>query len=363
MKNTTLIMLSSLAGILFLNGCGLDRLFMDESNLENVSKYYYRPGKTNALPDSISYKFISEKSKAQMSLDEWIKICGNDHTNFVKFIKILGEKEQAGQMYAIVSVSNTGPGKNGKIGNYVFSRTWILENGKWRRLLFPKTAEKVYKSFKDGDYANAKTEAEEWLSVDPYSVEAYGKLGEAIEEIGGFNKAGRSKNDILRAMLSINPEDTMVLFDAVRWSETPSIAKSYLNKLEGTVAYSEAASNYALSIRNMYSRLKFLEGLEALPDIAILKLQSIASLILDGNKNYSWEDFKKVADTEGQFVKVKANLDESDSSYAAGKAGMLGMCFYESHDKTTAQMYLDYGISRDPNNDDIKLLASMLHPQ
>ncbi len=360
-KKSSKFFIYGLASILFLNGCGLDRLLLDESNLEKVANYYYRPGGKTNLSNDGEYHFLSSKSKAQLSLDEWIKICGKDRSNYTKSITVLGVKEQAGQMYAIVSVSYEGPGKDGKKGKYVFSRTWTLENGKWRLLAFPKTKEKVEKSGHDGDYANAKTEAEEWLSMDPFSVDAYNRLGFALERIGK-STAGRSKDDILRAELAINPEATAVLFDAVRMSESPSIAKYYLKKLEGTGEYSEAAFNYVLAINDKKSQLKFLESIEITPGLGILKLEAIAELVEKENTQV-WDEFRKVAATEGTFEKIKAELDGEDSYFASTWAGKLGLSFYASNDNTTAQKYLDYGISRDPNNEDIKVLSNMLHPQ
>ena len=96
---------------------------------------------------------------------------------------------------------------------------------------------------------------------------------------------------------------------------------------------------------------------------AILKLEAIAGLVESGNKNITWEDFHKVAANEGSFEKIKLDLDANDSFFGSTWAGKLGLSFYAASDNKTAQMYLDYGVSRDPNTEEIKLLANMLHPQ
>src|SRR5665213_852960 len=60
-----------LFGFLFVNGCGLNSLFLDESNLEKVANYYFQPGKENPLSPEDQYRFLSAKSKENVSLDEW----------------------------------------------------------------------------------------------------------------------------------------------------------------------------------------------------------------------------------------------------------------------------------------------------
>ena len=232
-KNSSKFFLYGLASILFLNGCGLDRLMLDESNLKKVASYYYRPGEKSRLSSYNEYHFLSSNSKTQISLDDWNKSRGEDNTNYTTAVSILGEKKAEGNTYAIVSITFEIPNKDGKKYKEVASRTWTLENNKWRKLNFLKTEEKIKRSFQEGDYANTKTEAEEFLTFDPFSIEAYNYLGGAVYRIGESNQAGRSINDILRAMLAINHDDTLVLSAAVRFSDTPSIAESYLRNSKG----------------------------------------------------------------------------------------------------------------------------------
>ncbi len=339
-----------LSAAIMIAGCG--SLSLDEGNLEKVANHYYQPGQKKELSMEKKYAFLSEKSKAQVTKEEWVKRSDGNDNNDVVSLKVLGEKETSGNKYAVVSATYQFPGGDGKS---IISYTWILESGKWRRLSLPKTQEETEKAMHAGDYAAAKAKAEEWLSIDPFSVRAFKTLGFALGRSGGqfFKRGDRSLDDIVRALLAINPEDTDVLFFAATWSETSSIAKSYLKKMEGTSLYSSAAFNVALKIQNPKERLGFLERMTIGPELAMLKMESQAALSL-------WDEFRQSAKTEGEYEQIKQHLDAKDASYAAGWSGSLGLLFHKAKDDETARKWLDYGITRDPNNRSVQRLARIL---
>lgn len=336
-------------------GCDFAGMFLDEGNLEKVANQFYRPGRKDNLSPSGKYKFLAELSKKQVSEEEWAKRLKRTDNNIVSSVKVLGEKDLEGRKYAVISVTHEFKEKDGKTLRDVNSTTWILEGGKWRGLTLPKFQEEVETLFQAGDYAAAKSKAEEWLAADPFSVGAYVKLGFGIRRSNpwSFKRGDRSLEDILRALVAINPDDTYALFCAATWSENLFIAKTYLKKLEGMKRYSNAAYNVSLKIDGPEEELKFFDGLETTPGIAIQKLFALSRLKRK-------DDFTALANADGAFEKIKVFLDGEDTGFAASLSAELGGAFRDSGDDATAGKWLEYGITRDPNNRGLISLAELL---
>ncbi len=336
-------------------GCDFAGLFLDEGSLEKVANYYYRPGRKDKLSSSGTYKFLAELTKKQVSEEEWAKMQKGTDNNTISSVKVLDEKDSGGRKYAVVSVTYEFKGEDGKTLRKVRSTTWVPEGGKWRRLTLPKFQEEAQKLFKAGDYAAAKSKAEEWLATDPFSIDAYIGLGFGIERSNpwSFKRGDRSLGDIVRALVAINPDDTGVLFVAASWSENLSIAKTYLKKLEGSPDYSRAVSNVSLKIRGPEEKLKFFDGLEMTPVIAVQKLLALSRL-------KRWDDFTALSNEDGAFEKIKVVLDSQDAGFAANRSAELGGAFRDSGDDVTARKWLEYGITRDPNNRVLISLAELL---
>jgi hypothetical protein len=235
------------------------------------------------------------------------------------------------------------------------TNSWVLENGKWRRLNFPKTSEEVGRAFKSGDYAAAKAKAEEWLTLDPFAIEAYSRLIFAIQRGGRMlpKEGARSLDDIVRAVLAINSEDTTANFIAVSYTEDRAIAKSHLARLRGTTVYNDAAYNLAYKYKDPRERLAFLEEQDRTPNLDFQKAITLAEL-------KRWEDFRKLA-TDNTFIETtKKSLDSQDTSFAAARAAELGLRFAGAKDRKNARFWLDYGATKNPNDPQIRQLGRAL---
>ncbi len=344
--------------ILPFSACDFRGLFLDEGNLEKVIAHHYRPGDTKNLDPEAMYKFLSAKSKDQVTRDEWtkrIKVFSDKYT--YTSVKILGNREEKGEKYAVVSLVLDVKEKEGDTKKYVRSDTWMLESGKWRRLIFPKTKEETIKAFFDGDFAAAQAKAEEWLLLDPFSIEAFSRLGESMKNSHQLilKRGDRTIDDILRAILAINPEDTGALFCAATWAKDVSVAKSFLKKLDGTVDFGGAVSNVAIHIPDPEERLIFLSDMpEYHAEIKTVKLLTLYDLM-------RWDAFRAAYEKEGTFEILKAYFDRETTKLAANRAGELGAACFLSGNKNEAQRWLDYGISKDPNDHKVQKLATMMN--
>ena len=57
---------------------------------------------------------------------------------------------------------------------------------------------------------------------------------------------------------------------------------------------------------------------------------------------------------------LKKELDGEDPVYAAFWSSTMGMIAHEAGSNDLAKVWLDYGVSRDPNLQDLKQLSNML---
>jgi hypothetical protein len=336
-----------LVAVVFSAGCNLLPFGLDESDIEKVIGFYYSPGKPP--PDGKeTYRLLSSQSRTQITEEQWVqRASGFKETESAKVLRKEGYK---GNTYAVVSWE-VGPDTN----KAVLTDTWILEDNKWRRLTLPRNQEEVEKAFNNGDYPTAKTKAEEWLSLDPFSIEAYRRLAFSIARSGIRELKGgdRSLNDIVSAVLAINENDSSALFLAVTYTKDTNIAKTFLKRLENHYSYNKVAYNFAIKISNPNERLAFVEGIKHEPASLMLRLLTLAEL-------RRWEDFRKLCYEQDAFTSIKIVLDDSDPSFAAGHAGDLGLVAHKSGDRETAQKWLEYGVTRDPNNETIRKLAAVL---
>ena len=336
-----------LATVVFPIGCSRLQFGLDESNLEKVVEFYYSPG--NPPPDGKkTYRLLSSKSRTQITEEQWVQLASRFEKS--ESVKVLRKEDLKGITYGLDSLE-----ENHTTGKVVATTTWILEDNKWRRLFLPKTQEEVGRAFQNGDYPAAKAKAEEWLSLDPFSVDAYYKLALSIQRSGirTFNSGDRSLSDIVRAVLAINENDSTVLSLAVWITEDVNIAKTFLKRLEGHKVYTVAAYNLASDISNPNERLLFLEGQKKEANILMLRLRTLAEL-------KRWDDFRKLSNEKDIFTSIKYFLDKRDPSFAAGNAGLLGLGAHMAGDNQTAQRWLGYGVMRDPNSEAVRKLASAL---
>ena len=343
-----------------LASCGNFFGGVDETNIDKVAEYYFAPGKK--LPDGKkTYHLLSEKTRAQTGEDQWVKLAESFQP--INAVKVLRKEEVGGATYALVAntllirgegMDSTGK-KVPKEWKYIRTSSWVLENGKWRRLNFPKTGEEVNRAFRNGDYAAAKAKAEEWLTLDPFSIDAYKSLIFAIArgERTLPKEGARSVDNIVRAVLAVNPEDTIGNLIAVTYTEDKSIAMSFLARLKGTTAYDAAAYNFAGKYDNPKERLAFLEGQEPAPNLNMQKAITFAEL-------RRWKEFQKLAGDNTFIEDTKKFLNSMDTSFSAARAAELGMGFVGAKDRGNARLWLDYGVTKDPKDPHVRQLGRAL---
>jgi tetratricopeptide (TPR) repeat protein len=351
---TILVSLACLLALGLLSGCGVD-----QGDINQVVKYYYRPGQPR-IPVSDGYKFLSAKSREAITKkerEESRKV--NDKKDKISHWQIVGAKplkvnSRGKDKYLVVSIKYSWNSlvREGVRYTNCSSDTWTLEKGKWRVILTPPAMwAELSRATANGDYTAAKSKAEEILAWNPLSVDAYQELCFALLHSAG-EVSGRS-GEALRAALNINPEDTTALFCAASAAGNLAVAKTYIQKLEGTSHYEDAAANAAATEGDLDARLEFLETINSsAPSLIIVRLCALAEL-------ERWREFKELAASESDFTRLTTYLPE-DAAAAGRLAGALGLGCLGAGDKVTAVRWLEYGLSRDPNNEQVLKLATAI---
>lgn len=334
---------------------------MDYSNaLKKAVNDFYRPGSPKRPTYKTTYKYLSNASKEMMNLKEWA-IYSNPYDDVpIKSVEIINEKVNLGRIYTIVSVEEQYHDVDPKYNKNICSSTWLIEDGKWRKHSFPKLYELCGHAYESGNYTTAKTKLEELISLNPFSTDVYKLLGFTLMRLAEHSNtdASFSLDEITRTMLSNNPNDSNALFFAAVTSRgSIEISKKFLKRLEGTTSYLDTAFNVVSSNRDSSEVLEFLKDIEVTPGIAMLKLRALAAQITSGSEQYKWVDFQTFALKEGSYNNITKYLKDRDASFSAHWAGTLGSLFIEANDNDAAQVWLDYGLTRDPNDLAVQNLA------
>ena len=323
---------------------------LNETLLESVVKCFYSPGKP--FEPKLKWALLSKRSQSEISLEQWIivkRTC--DYTD----ANILGEEERSGKSYAKVSVSQSCTPTREPICKKIRTHTWIREGSSWRCLILPKMEELASEKFKNGDYSASQKVSEEWLIADPYSIDAYSRLYYSQQRSPMLPTIKRQKQDaIIRATLSINPNDSSVLKLAASASEDFDISKTFVDKLpRDSCTKAEAVVNVAIKMSNFPTRYKFLkESGQDTPAINMLMLCSLAGI---GKREELYSLY-----TDSIKQKIRIDLDENDSSYAAAWASLIGSSFLQMKDYPAAIEWADYAITRDPNSPEVIDLAKIV---
>jgi len=325
----------------------------DGVDLNKVVEFYYAPGKKAESPKA-TYQLLSARSQTEISLENWVKqenlpSASEDQPKnqaTADSAEVIKQEAQAGNTYALVMRT---------FNKRTSTNTWMQEAGKWHRLYFPKTQEEAARALNNGDYPAAYAKAQEWLKADPYAVEGYDLLAFSIIR-GGAPKTGNGQtvDDVVRAVLSINPRDTTVNFIAATFTRDPLVAKTFLKRIEGTTSYSGAAMNLCLRLP-LSERLQFLN--EVKPDTTLNILRALTLMQLGP----AFHEQCRALVATGTFEQdARKSMEDGDATYAANWGARLGLIALALGDFGQAQRWLDYCAGKDPNSKSVRDLAGAI---
>jgi hypothetical protein len=273
---------------------------------------------------------------------------------------VLGHEDRGGISYGRVSVTATCSSEGQSTScSRVFTDTWIIEGGKWRRLALPAMRDLCESKMQSGDYTGVRAAAEQWLQVDPFSVQAYKEFLFALERGAAGSRdsdlsIAERRADALRTLLVINPNDSTVLFLAATSADSKDIARTFLDRMPGDACRRPSAIfNVALEYRDGRERLSFLDDYVT-DDVGVSMLRAVAS-----GKAGRRADFQNLMTAEREAA-VRKSLDAEDPSFAASWAAALGDAFVRTGCRDGGRRWLEYGLGRDPTDEDLSQLARQL---
>lgn len=317
---------------------------VDDSNLSAVVECFYR-----AKNPMSRRRFYSHAALAEESAEETAKT--NLSNTAFSNVRISKEETVAGQQFAAVSrtARATGVPDGSTACSETNTRTWVRENGKWRFLGgYASVEELTRRKFQDGDFTGAAEAAEQWLKVDPLSIDAYKQLGFAVKR----GAPGKPVGDVARAVLSIDAKNSTALFLAVGLAKDPDVAESYLGRfVPDDCSLQNAVFNVATAFIEVRRPKEALRVLDEHPSQGLL-LPRIQTLALLGRA----KEAAKLLTAEVQ-TGLESELNGNDPAYVASWCGNIAAVFIDAGDKKAARRWIDFGLLKDPND---KRLAALL---
>jgi hypothetical protein len=322
---------------------------LNQSDLSAVVNYYAQSGKP--FDPKGKWPLLSTATARETDRESWERsqAVSTDSATFSS-MEILGEETRDGNQYGLVSVTEVSPSEGCK---EVSTQTWVKEQGKWRRLLLPETERLADRKLSDGDYQGALKAARDWLQIDPFSERAYsdelfalerggGSLGESLQRIGP---------SIVRSLLSGNPKSSTTLFSAVTFAGNSDAAEAMLERIPpDDCDRSQAVSNVAADIKDPRQRLKFLEA-HRQGDVGAL-----CSMIWTLTELKRYAEVRPLV-TDDASSAIRNRLDAGDATFGAHWAAIIGTALLKAGDKQKANVWAEYGLTRDPTNSEIGRLV------
>ncbi len=285
---------------LVLAGCDIESILVNDSNLLSASRYYN--GKAIIKPSiEHRYSYLANVSKLVV-LENDYRIYGSGSYS-VSSLKVIEEKDYKGIRYGIVSVDAISADSKNKI---TFTQTWILENGKWRVIAFPKEINRlrvflsefsakprgVDENKDDADTSDHdvgtddKVLAKFILEKDPFNITACGILLLATK-----NPRERELSSV--AFAAINPSDT-----------------EYQNILE-TIRYETERRERLIKEREL-QRARAAANRKDNEDRLTETIGTRAAIAASGNEALEMYQYKLFRETNGSagymdYVRSKAN--------------------------------------------------------
>ncbi len=310
---------------------------VDQGDLNAVAGCYLGVGKP--WDPLGKWPLMSKTTQQQTTEAEWLASNEAKHAVVYSSLTVLGEESRAGSRFARISVTTALPSCTA-----TKTQTWTQEDGKWRRLALPTTAEVAQKKSDDGDYGAAVAAAEEWLGLDPFSMEAYNILRDSSER-GGGGKGAHKGGDILRAMLSINPTDSTALFSAATSAEDLTIAYAFLGRMaRDDCSRNSAVFNVALKVNQPATRIKLLDEEQRGEDASLMCLRVVSlDQLHDGDGVLAYL-------TTQRAEAIQKDFDASTPGFASTWSVSLGTALLNAGDPAEAKRWADYAMIRDPSN-------------
>ncbi len=311
---------------------------VDATKLEPLVECYYRAKRGPSM-----WALLSTVAKADEKDDVgWVKLDSSDRE--ISEVRVTKQEAIAGASFAAVSYTLRTRQADGGLGcSTTDTRTWVREAEGWRRHGGTnKFSEVANGKFKAGDYSGAVESAEEWLKIDPLSVEAYKRLGAAI----GRGAKGKNKDDVVRAAMSIDPRNSTALSLTIALTSDPDVNESYLRQFKpDDCRLPSAVENVALSLIGAgrpRDALKLLDERAGLGAFIRLRISALSNL-------HRTREVPALL-TAPVVAEIRKELESSDASFAAIWAGSIAAALIEAGDKTKAREWIDYGLLRDPSD-------------
>lgn len=322
----------------------------DSADLKKTILYFYSNKKQenfitrNLWGHRNNYNFLSTRSKLEISKNEWKNIEIHNYDS----PRVLRQERRNGKTYAIVSIHTYGIN-----GSHISTNTWILEGSSWKLLLLPKTLDEISASSRNEDPSTTIHMIIDYIKIDPFSIAAYKELANIDSKIRMADVGTKFSDEaILQTIMSINPDDTLGLFAAIRITDNPGVAKIFLDKLIGTDAYEKAFYNYAL----MLKPIDRVELFREIPSTTMMNILRVVTYTELSNVNELSRIFASPG-FEANTMELLENANVGFTTYVTNE--IVEGAFYCGNQAMMSR-WIEFGLRKNPNHKELKSWAEAM---
>ena len=320
---------------------------VNDKDLATATNAYY----SGTISPGQAYELLSKASQDQLSEREFAD--SRAKYSAPERVAVLSEGSEASNTYAKVVLISFDKQLNCRRRE---TRTWLQENGRWRVLQFPTLSERAAAQYNAGDYTSALRTTEEWLKLDPFSIDALSMYLISQGRSGSMSsRETRSSSDAIRAMLATNPADDTALFNAATYSDAIGVAKGFFNKIPlDSCVRQDAAFNVLSKLSTAKDKLDFLDEIKlSSPSLSAARIEVLNDL---GRGPEALAALKESGESISGHLR-----GAGDPAWSAGWAVRLGLVAVANSDEVEARRWLETAASLDPQNASLTRLDRRLN--
>lgn len=337
---------------------------LDESSLHEVVACFYAEGE--AFAPIGRYALLARASRQEVTEAQWLE--GLQRADRVTLDGTLSGAACQDERVAVLGFVEHGGVRHGRVQRrqrcrrltedktctFVRTDSWVMEDGRWRRLVLPATARAAGRLWDTGQYAAMRGAARAWLEREPTSVSAMRLLGWAMMRGVGSPSTAEIEAHI-EATLQLSEADSEALLVGPSIAPTVEARARLLDRFEPTDCLRRlGAFNTALHASTAPERLAILDRYAEPDDAVLLRFATLMEL-------ERTDAARKLLHSEA-MMRALEHLPEEDPPFAAAWGASIARGAAALGAVETARKWLQAAVEAAPGDPALRQLMDALPP-